>query len=127
MKFQPDQIKAIVDTFIKETGLDVEGLKYQVDEVQTAPFVRDLNFTLQMPIKMDEVASNRPEVAFFRGLMDKMMKSPMVQVLVDRHEHKIKEMEVLIKARDLELEELRQYKTHFDLEMKLRHGEKDDE
>jgi nucleoside diphosphate kinase len=122
-----DQMKKIVDTFLKETGLNVEGLKYQVDREMVAPFSERLNFTLQMPIDLHRDQTNRPEVKFFRDLMDQMMKSPMVQVLTDRHERKIKEMEVLIHARDLELEELRQYKTHFDLEMKLRHGEKDDE
>lgn len=120
-------MKQIVDTFLKETGLNVEGLKYQVDEEQTAPFVRQLNFTLQMPIKISEATTNRPEVTFFRDLMDRIQKSPLMEVITRRHDHKVKELEMLIKARDLELEELRQYKTHFDIEMKLRHGEKDDE
>lgn len=69
--------------------------------------------------------TNKPYVSYFGGLLNKVRNSQLVKQEIEHSENDLKIAKLEIETLRKQIEELNQYKVHYDLEFKLKHGKDD--
>lgn len=104
--------------FVKSIGLDQDGAEINVFENVREFGTRaseSFTFQLSLPINVDILGTSHPIVRVFQHIQSQILKSPLIQDEVSRDKAKIVELEK-------EIERLKKFETHYEMEYTLRQG-----
>ena len=101
------------------------GLPQDAQIVQQSTFDPTLNLAVlfKFPLDMNDVRTNMPFIQPLKDLQESIYNSQIVREEVKLVEDKLKMANAACDELMLRIAELEKYKTHYELEMKLRHGE----
>lgn len=122
-----NEIFECLKVFIQQIGLNGTDVILSEDNVVTLAHDPNVRVAILLPIPADPrltITTNKPYVNHFRDLLDKVRQSPVVKSELNELQVKLKEAAGEIDFLRSEIQKLTKYETHYNLEMKLRHGEK---
>lgn len=110
----------VFKVLIERMGLD-SAIDLRVESMPFEPYVQiGLFFKADMDIQ--DVATNRPFMKFFKEIQSKVENSPIVREQVEDLEHKLKMANLATDEMVTRVKELEKYKTHYDLAYALAQG-----
>jgi hypothetical protein len=111
---------AVCKAFLKNIGLDIPGVRIEAME---AVMDTSLGVFFTVPVDRFSAMSNKPFMAVFRDLQTSVLNSPLVSHELKLANDKLKMANAASDELLERIKELEKYKTHYELEMKLRHGD----
>lgn len=109
-----DSLTVLLKEFLRELGLNEFNI--QIDELWIEYNKIAINFHTRIE-KHTLVREERKPDEILKQLIDSVYDGPLVSDLIKSHTNEVNKLKA-------EIEHLKQFETHFNVEMSLRHGKK---
>lgn len=117
----PENTSEFLMSILGNIGLNFRNAKVAIHDYGFQDTIQ-FEYTVDFDKIQLQTMTNKPLVHIVQTLESKILGSPLVKSELAHLETQLKLAKDDIKMLQDELQELKQFKTHYDLEMKLRHG-----